>query len=264
MIEFSSKNVLITGCGNAQGIGYAIAKVFANHGATLVLADICPLEQIEALKGSLLEYGAKEVLCIRADVSKEEDVRRMVEESVSHVGGIDILVNNAGVMRINSFLESDMDDLDLMYRVMVRGTFLCTIEVAKQMINKNIKGKIINMASIGGKRPWVYSAGYCACKAAIVNFTQTSAVALAPYGINVNGIAPGDHRTEMLDQCYREAAKIEGVSPESFEKTAISCVPLRKLGTVEDIANACLFLSSSMADYVVGQTLNVNGGSFMQ
>ena len=199
MYDYSDKNVLITGCGNSRGIGFAIAKAYAASGATLILADICPLGQIEKLRDDLLKEGAKNVFCVQADVSNEDDVKKMVNESVRAAGNIDILVNNEGVMRIGSFLDAKATDLDLMYKVMVRGTFLCTQEVAKHMIDKGVQGKIINMSSIGGKRPWVYSAGYCACKAAIVNFTQVAATVLAEHKINVNGIAPGDHKTEMLD-----------------------------------------------------------------
>lgn len=264
MYDFSGKQVLITGCGNSKGIGYAIAAAFAKQKANLILADICPLEQIQALETSLKAMGAPHVFSMNVDVSGESSVKDMVAQAEAAVKTIDILVNNAGVMRISHFLESSAEDLDLMYRVMVRGTFLCTREVGKHMIERGIKGKIINMSSIGGKRPWVYSAGYCACKSAIVSLTQSSATVLAGHGINVNGIAPGDHKTDMLDQCYQEAARIEGVSPQAFEEMAKQFIPKGDIGTVEDIANACLFLSSPLADYIVGQTLNVNGGSFMQ
>lgn len=264
MCDTNTRNVLITGCGNEKGIGYAIAKAYAADNCILTLVDICPYEQISALRKSLIELGAKDVLVIQADVSSDEDVRMMVREVESAIGHIDVLVNNAGVMRISHYLDTDMKDLDLMYRVMVRGTFLCTIEVAKHMIERGIKGKVVNLSSIGGKRPWVYSAGYCACKAAIINLTQTSASVLAKHGINVNAIAPGDHETEMLEQCYREASLIDGISVEDFAQTAKAFIPLGRLGTVDEIAYACHFLTSPSAEYIVGQTINVNGGSFMQ
>jgi NAD(P)-dependent dehydrogenase (short-subunit alcohol dehydrogenase family) len=132
------------------------------------------------------------------------------------------------------------------------------------MLDRNIKGKIVNMASVGGKRPWAYSAAYCACKAGIVNLTQVSAAAFSRYGINVNGIAPGDHNTDMLELCYREGAIIEGISAEEFRDIAIRSIPLGRVGDTGDIADMCLFLSSSKADFIAGQVINVNGGVFMQ
>lgn len=264
MFNLQNKVAVITGCGNDKGIGFAIAKAYAAEGVNLVIADICPLENIEALAEPLKKLGAPDVLCVRTDVSNENDVKNLVKKTIEKYEAIDILVNNAGIMRISTLLDSKVEDWDLLYSVMVRGTFLCTREVAKAMIDLGIKGKIINMSSIGGKRPWVYSAAYCACKSAIINFTQVAAIDLAAYGINVNGIAPGDHKTDMLDVCYKEGAKIDGVTVDEFKTNAIKAIPIRHLGTLEDISNMCLYLSSPMADFIVGQVMNVNGGSFMQ
>ncbi len=264
MFGLEDKTVIITGCGNSKGIGFAIAKAYAAEKANLVLVDICPLETIGALAQPLLDAGAKRVLPYRCDVSDQQQVQAMVAAAHQEFGAIHILINNAGVMRVSKFLETKAEDLDLMYKVMVKGSFFCTIEAAKTMIADGIPGKIVNMSSIGGKRPWIYSAGYCACKSAIVNLTQTAGAALAPHGINVNGIAPGDHRTDMLDLCYEQGAAIEGISVEEFHRQAVKAIPLGHIGTVEDISNMCLYLTSPLADFIVGQVINVNGGSYMQ
>lgn len=256
--------VLITGCGNDRGFGFAIAKAFASKGARLALADIMPLEAITELARRLEALGAKEAFAVRCDVSSEESVTSMVEHVFARFGRVDVLVNNAGIMRVSNFLDSTATEWDLSYNVMLKGTFLCTREVAKRMIEHKISGRIINMASVGGKRPWVYSAAYCACKAGIVSLTQVSATALAPFGINVNGIAPGDHKTDMLDVCYAEGAKLDKITPEEFKTRALSSIPLGHLGTTEDIAKMATFLASEDACFITGQVMNVNGGVFMQ
>lgn len=259
-----SSVVLITGCGNDRGFGYAIAKAFAARGARLALADIMPLEAIGELAHKLEGLGAERAIPVHCDVSDETSVAAMAEDVFTRLGGVDVLVNNAGVMRVSSFLESTAAEWDLSYNVMLKGSFLCTREVAKRMIAARIKGRIINMASVGGKRPWVYSAAYCACKAGIVSLTQVSATALAPYGILVNGIAPGDHETDMLDVCYTAGAALDRITPQEFKERAISSIPLGHLGTTQDIAKMAVFLASEDAAFITGQVMNVNGGVLMQ
>jgi NAD(P)-dependent dehydrogenase (short-subunit alcohol dehydrogenase family) len=264
MYGLTGKVIIITGCGNDRGLGFAMAKAFAEEGARLAIVDICPSEEIEMLGSQLRDAGAADVLAVQTDVSDEGQVTEMTTRVAEHYGTIDVLVNNAGIMRVNRFLEMSASDWDLHYNVMLKGTFLCSREVIKIMIRQKVKGKIVNLASVGGKRPWIYSAPYCACKAGIINLTQVCAAEFSKYGINVNGIAPGDHDTDMLELCYREGAKMEGVTPDAFRETAIRAIPMGHLGTVSDIANMCLFLSSQKADFIAGQVINVNGGVYMQ
>jgi NAD(P)-dependent dehydrogenase (short-subunit alcohol dehydrogenase family) len=264
MYGLNDKVVIITGCGNDRGLGYAMALAFASEKAILVPADIVSEGEMRAFAPRLLEAGAREVFPVSVDVSDEGAVKDMAAQAAARFGGIDVLVNNAGVMRVSGFLDTTAADFDISYNVMLKGTFLCTREVVKVMLDRNIRGKIVNMSSVGGKRPWVYSAAYCACKAGIVNLTQVSAAAFSKYGINVNGIAPGDHRSDMLELCYREGARIEGISAEEFRDLAIRSIPMGRLGGAGDVADMCLFLSSSRADFIAGQVVNVNGGAFMQ
>lgn len=264
MYGLEGKSVIITGCGNDRGLGFAMAKAFAAEGAKLALVDICPEAEIEMLGQRLRDAGAMDVLSIQTDVSDEGQVAEMAARVVGRYGTIDVLVNNAGVMRVNRFLDMTAADWDLHYNVMLKGSFLCSKEVIKIMLKQESRGKVVNLSSVGGKRPWIYSAPYCACKAGIINLTQVCAAEFSMHGINVNGIAPGDHDTDMLALCYREGAKMEGVTPEDFREMALRSIPMGHLGTVEDIANMCLFLSSSKADFIAGQVINVNGGVYMQ
>lgn len=259
------KVIVITGVGNDKGLGFAMAKAYAGEHCKLVLADIMPIETIEALGGQLKALGAKDVLAVRCDVAREEDTETLAKEAFGRFGRVDVLVNNAGVMRVKDILDCTAADWDLHYNVMLKGTFLCTKAMAKLWIeNGQTGGRVINMSSVGGKRPWIYSAPYCACKAGIVSLTQSSAVALAPHGVLVNGIAPGDHKTDMLDICYRDGAVMEGITFDEFRANALKAIPLHRNGTVEDIAYMALYLSSGMSEFVTGQVMNVNGGAFMQ
>ncbi len=262
--DLDNKVVVITGVGNDKGLGYAMAKAYAQERCKLVLADIMPLETIKALGDTLKALGAADVLAVQCDVSSEQATQELAAAAFEKFGCVDVLVNNAGVMRVAALLDGTAKDWDLHYNVMLKGTFLCTKAFAQLWIDKGQQGRIINMSSVGGKRPWIYSSPYCACKAGIVSLTQSSAVALAPHGILVNGIAPGDHKTDMLDVCYRDGAKMEGITFEQFHENALKAIPLGHTGTVEDIAYMALYLSSGMADFITGQVMNVNGGTFLQ
>lgn len=260
--DLKEKVAVVTGVGSERGMGFAIAQRLAAEGCRLLVSDICPLETIEALAARIVEAGV-EALAYRCDISDEEEVDKMARAAVGHYGRVDILVNNAGVLRAKAFLEHSPEDWDLMFSVMVKGSYLCTRAFAKGMVAQG-SGVVINISSMGGKRVFSGEAAYGTCKRAIVHLTQAAAVELSPLGVRVNGIAPGDHWTEMLEKCFVEMAAMEGCTVEDLIAESEAETPLRRLGTTEDIAKVVAFLASDQAGFITGQVINVNGGLHME
>ena len=213
----------------------------------------------------------------------------MVDEVVEHFGHLDILVNNAGVAQTKPMMELTEDDWDRVINVNLRGTFFCLQAVARRMIEQapdELKkartptdifsmeageseqaprrsesyGKIVNLASISGRRGRPLSTHYAASKAAIISVTQSAALALAPYNINVNAVAPGVVPTPMWEAIDQDRAALFGAEPGEAMAAFIRTIPLQRASSPRDIAAAIAFLCSSDADYITGQTLNVDGG----
>jgi 3-oxoacyl-[acyl-carrier protein] reductase len=170
---------------------------------------------------------------------------------LSHFGSIDILVNNAGITRDNLIMRMKEDEWDDVINTNLKGVFLCTKAVTRQMM-KQRSGKIVNISSIVGVAGNAGQANYVAAKAGVIGLTKTSAKELASRNINVNAVAPGFITTEMTDEL-----------PEDIKNQMLSQIPLSKLGNPEDVAKAVLFLSSSDSDYMTGQTLHIDGGMVM-
>ena len=240
---------LVTGSG--RGIGKAIAAVFAREKAHVVLNDIRPQKELATVADDI-SSGEVQILPIHADVSKFDEAREMIARVEKTFKRLDILVNNAGIIRrgtIETVTELEWDEV---IRVNLKGTFNCAKAVV-EIMKRQGTGKIINVSSVAGKLGDITSApGYAPSKAAIDAFTKTLARQLAPYGINVNGVAPHAIETEMSAQW----------SPEK-RKTIIEAIPLKRLGKPEDVAEAVLFLASEKADFITGEILDVNGGFLM-
>ena len=268
MKRLDEKIALVTG--GAQGIGKAIALRLAGEGAAVALADI---------NGDRARETAEEITALGlhasaviTDMANVDSIRSMVEQVVGEFDRIDILVNNAGVIQIKPFLEISEEDWDRVVDINQKGLFFCLQAVGAQMVrqipeesrragrgDKNY-GKIVNLSSISGRRGRTDQAHYAATKAAIISITQSAALALAPFNINVNAVSPSVIPTPMWEQVERERGKLPGSPPGGSMKSFIDRIPLGRAGTTEDIAAAVAFLCSSDADYVTGQTLNVDGG----
>ena len=239
------KVCLITGA--ARGLGEAIARRFLEAGARLMLCDLNG-EAAEKLAGSL-DASHRRVLAQRVDVTAEGEVQAAVDKAVEHFGRIDVLVNCAGIIKHLPIERMSLEDFESVLRVNLTGTFLFCRAVVPVM-KKLGGGKIVNMASIGGRtgRPGV-GVNYAASKAGVIGLTQTLAREAGPAGIYVNAIAPGPILTELTKQ----------VGPEVFAKWNAGRA-VTKDGLPEDVAAAALFLASDQSDWITGATLDINGG----
>jgi len=240
---------LVTGAG--RGIGKAIALAFAGEKAHVVINDICPKDELEKVAD---EISALEVqsMAIQADVSQYDQVKEMIGQVEKTFQRLDILVNNAGLIRRGTIETVTEEDWDQVIRVNLKGTFNCCKAVVAIMKRQRM-GKIINVSSVAGKTGDITSApGYGPSKAAIDALTKTLARELAQYGINVNAVAPHAIETEMSAQWSEEK-----------RKSIIEAIPLKRLGTPEDVAHAVLFLASDKANFITGEILDVNGGFLM-
>ena len=247
MNRLADKVALITG-GNT-GIGRAVALAYAHEGADVGVAYIAREPEARSLVAEVEKLGRR-ALALRADVTVETDVRAMVRGVVEGLGRVDILVNNAGIQRPQAITEMTVDDWDRMIDVHMRGAFLCCREIAGHMISRKT-GRIIvltsQLAYIGRPRYTAYSAA----KGGLLAFTRALAQELAPHGILVNSVSPG-----LIDT---------GFDPLSDEvkRAHAASLPLKRLGTPEDLVGAFVFLASDESRYFCGQTLHPNGGEIM-
>jgi 3-oxoacyl-[acyl-carrier protein] reductase len=236
--------------GGARGIGKAITLALVREGVKAAIVDF-DKEGAIALKDEI-EKNQGETIAIPCDISKSSEVQSMVGQVQKAFGRIDILVNNAGIIRRGTIETVTEGDWDRVIEVNLKGTFLCSKAVVEVM-KKQGYGKIVNVSSIAGKMGDITSApGYGPSKAGIDALTKTLARQLAPYGINVNGVAPHAIETEMSAQWSEER-----------RKEIIASIPLGRLGKPEDVAEAVLFLVSDEASFITGEILDVNGGTLM-
>jgi 3-oxoacyl-[acyl-carrier protein] reductase len=247
-MKFEGKVALVTGA--ARGIGEAIALTLAREGADVVVTDV-DLEGAQRVAQEIEGMGRK-AKAVQADVSQREAVQRLVSEAVSLFGKVDILVNNAGIIRRGTFLEHDPQDWEKVLSVNLGGTFNCAKEVVPLMIKQG-GGKIINISSVVGKMGDIASApSYGTSKGAINTFTKSLARELAPYGINVNAVAPHAIKTDMSREWSEEK-----------RRQIVEAIPLKRLGKPEEVAEVVAFLASDGAGFITGQILDVNGGYLM-
>jgi NAD(P)-dependent dehydrogenase (short-subunit alcohol dehydrogenase family) len=198
-----------------------------------------------------------------AVVRDAASITGLVSETVTKMGGIDILVNNAGIFNMGPLSETTEADFDAQFGVNVRGLLFVTKAVSAVMIKQGRGGKIINMSSQAGRRGEARVAVYCASKAAVISITQSFGLELIPYGINVNGIAPGVVDTPMWDRVDSLFAKYENRPLGEKKRLVGEAVPAGRMGTPDDYRGPAVFLASADSDYVVAQTLNVDGGNWM-
>ena len=244
-----NKAAIITGSG--RGIGRAIALRFAEHGAHCVIADI-NFENACSVAEEINQTGAR-AFAIKTDVTSENDIESMVKSCVDLYGTVDILVNNAGIVSSLTLLETSTDEFRRQIRVNLESVFLCTKTVFPIMMNQH-SGKIVNIASIAGKRGGgiLGRSAYSAAKGGVIAFTKAVAREGGPYGINVNAVTPGMIATEMTEKLDDEQKKL-----------IIQSMPLGRIGEPDDIAKAVVFLSSDFAGFITGEIMDVDGGFMM-
>ena len=246
-MRFENKVVFITGGG--RGIGRSIAMLFAQEGADIVIGDV---NMADAEKSCLdIEAMGRKSLALELDVTDYQKVEAGVNKILDKFAKVDILVNNAGITKDNLMLRMSDADWDAVIKVNLKGTFNCTKAVSRVMM-KQRSGKIVNIASIIGIIGNAGQANYSASKAGIIALTKTTAKEFASRNININAVAPGFIQTDMT-------AKLS----EDVKQKMLAMIPLNKLGSPNDVANACLFLASEDAAYITGQTIVVDGGMVM-
>jgi 3-oxoacyl-[acyl-carrier protein] reductase len=241
------KVAIVTGA--SRGIGRSIALALAAEGATIVAVDMAP-EGVEALAAEIKGMGG-EAIAVQGNVTVTADAERMIESAVTAFGRVDILVNNAGITRDALLLRMKDEDWDAVLTVNLKGAFLCSRAAAKVM-SKQRYGRIINIASIVGQMGNAGQANYCASKAGLMGLTKSNARELAKRNVTVNAVAPGFIATDMTE-----------VLPEKVKQELAAQIPMERLGSADDIANAVLFLAAERSAYITGQVLGVNGGMYM-
>ena len=256
MMRLADKSAMITGA--ARGIGRAFAEAYIREGARVAIADI----DLAKARATAAELGDA-AIAVHMDVSQQESIDLGVGDTVAAFGGIDILVNNAAIFTAAPIVEIDRADYQRTFDINVSGTLFTLQAVARHMVERGEGGKIINMASQAGRRGEPLVAVYCASKAAIISLTQSAALNLIAHGINVNAISPGVVDGEHWDGVDAFFAKYENKASGQKKREVGEAVPYGRMGTAEDLCGMAVFLASADADYIVGQTYNVDGGQWL-
>ncbi|RLC52955.1 MAG: beta-ketoacyl-ACP reductase [Candidatus Cloacimonadota bacterium] len=247
MERLKDKVVIITG--SARGIGFSIAEAFARNGAISVILDLNQ-EDIDKAVQKIDDLGFR-ALGFAANVTDPDAIAAVFKEIVGQLGRIDVLINNAGITKDGLIMKMKESDWDAVIAVNLKGTFVCSQKVCRYML-KQRSGSIINIASVIGIMGNAGQANYAASKGGIIALTKSTAKEFASRGIRVNAVAPGFIKTEMT----------ENLSQEVVDKYS-EAIPLRRMGLPKDVADLCVFLASDEADYITGQTINVDGGLIM-
>ena len=239
------KTAIITGA--SRGIGSGIARVFAENGSNVAFTYSSSVDSAIKLQDELLKHGIK-VKSYKSDASDFNSSQKLITDVINDFGQIDILINNAGITKDNLLMRMGEEDFDKVIEVNLKSVFNMTKAVQRTML-KQRKGSIINMSSVVGVKGNAGQTNYAASKAGIIGFSKSVALELGSRNIRCNVIAPGFIETEMT-------AKLDQSRVDQWR----AGIPLRRGGTPNDIANACLFLASDMSSYITGQTIHVDGG----
>ncbi|MBQ2938657.1 MAG: 3-oxoacyl-[Clostridia bacterium] len=243
-----NKVALITG--GARGIGKAIAIKFAKEGYNLVINYVSDKTDVKRLEEEFRQYNI-DVLLVKTDVSNFDDCEKMVKDAIEKFGHIDVLVNNAGITKDNLILRMSVEDFERVIDINLKGTFNVTKNVVPYMMKKRA-GRIINLASVVGVSGNAGQCNYAASKAGIIGFTKSIAKELASRNILANCVAPGFIDTDMTS-----------VLNDSVKESIGTQIPLKRMGTAEEVANIVHFLGGEENTYITGQVINIDGGMLM-
>lgn len=244
----NGKVAVITGAG--RGIGRAIALQFAQQGAQVVINYRNSVAQVEELLNQVKEAGGQ-AIAVQADISKEEEAKKLMDEAVKQFGRLDVLVNNAGITKDNLMMRMTEEEFEGVIDINLKGTFFC-MKYASAIMLKKRSGKIVNISSVVGLTGNAGQINYSASKAGVIGMAKSAARELASRGITVNAVAPGFIDTDMTDTL-----------PEKLKEATIATIPLKRYGKAEEVANAVSFLASDAANYITGQVIQVDGGMVM-
>lgn len=247
------KNKVAIVTGAAQGIGKAISELFSKEGAIVIICDI-EEKKIKETAEEINKITSNIVAAFKVDVTKKYQIDKLVKDVVDKFEKIDILVNNAGIVILAPATEMKENEFDKVFEVNVKGSFLFTQAVAKVMI-PNRYGKIINIASVSGKKPFLNEIAYAPSKSALIGLTRVFALELGKYNINCNAICPGPIITPLLEKHY--------LTNEKIEKEFIDATPLKRMAQTIDVANAALFFSTEQSKSITGESMLVTAGNTM-
>ncbi|MEI1252036.1 L-iditol 2-dehydrogenase [Rhizobium aouanii] len=254
--RLSGKVALVTG--GASGIGKAVCERFAAEGARVVVAD---LDGERCAR--VAEAIGLDVWGVALDVTSQDSIEEAVRFTISTAGQIDILVNAAGIYDVESILEISRERTARVFQVNIEGLIFMTQAVARHMVERGEGGRIINFSSQAGRRGEGPAVAYCASKAAVISITQSCALELIRYGINVNAIAPGIVDTPMWDVVDAKLGSREGLKPGDVKRRVAAAVPAGRFGAPQEQAAMAAFLAGPDAAYIVAQCYNVDGGNVM-
>lgn len=259
-LRLTHKHALLTGA--AGGIGLAVATAYLQQGARCTVADIGKTASAELTR--LLQAYPDSLQYLPTDVTRPEQVDALIHAASARFGAITTLFNNAAIFDMAPLLESNEAMYDRIFAVNVKGAFFVMQKVLAHMVASQVQGgAVINMASQAGRRGEALVSHYCASKAAIISYTQSAALAMAPHRIRVNGIAPGVIATPMWKDVDALFAKYENLPIGEKKRRVGEAVPLGHMGDPTDLCGAAVFLASDEASYITAQTLNVDGGNVM-
>lgn len=250
MLELTGKIVIVTG--GSRGIGAATAELFAKAGADVVITFTKNSSAAKEVADRIIRYGRRS-LAIKADVSKEENAQKVVEQTIKKFQKIDVLVNNAGIWTYGKIGEMSSKVWEETIAVNLNGMFYMTNAVVPYMKKKKF-GKIINVSSTAGQRGEAEHSHYAASKGGMISFTKSIATELGSYNINVNSVAPGWVDTDLNNEVFADA---------KYKEQERLKIPIQRMPKAEDIAGPIVFLASEFARHITGEILNVNGGSVL-
>lgn len=252
------KVAIITGA--SKGIGRSTAIKFLNNNLKCVLVSRKIDDEFKKFLNK--KYNSKNFCFVSADISKYKSIQKIVSKTIKVFGKIDILFNNAAYSDFNFFFKNDLKMYNKIFDTNVKGMFFLLQAVAKEMIKRKIKGNIINLSSQAGRRGEALVPHYCASKAAVISYTQSSSLALAKFGIRVNSISPGVIDTPLWNLLDKKWAKIENLKIGQKKKNVAKNIPLGRIGKSEEVADLAYFLISENSKYITGQTINIDGGAW--
>jgi len=258
--QLAGKHALLTGAGG--GIGLAVTLAYLREGARCTVVDL-PAQPSAEFSAATAAFAPQQLHYVSADVTQLAQIDALLSVAENQFGPVDVLFNNAAIFDMAPLLESSEASFDKLFAVNVKGAFFVMQKVLARMVALGRRGSVINMSSQAGRRGEALVSHYCATKAAIISYTQSAALAMAPHHIRVNAISPGVIDTPMWAHVDALFAKYEGLPLGEKKRRVGLAVPLGYMGAPADIAGPAVFLASDAASYITAQTLNVDGGAVM-